>query len=108
MLQMAADVVAQRRLTAATAERRPEVVHMYGTSLLSAPECLDYFKRYEPTSVECIDENSCKSHIVMAQTLPCIEPSLLGKNAIIGVALQHKLNRTLSITRPAMLLCQTM
>lgn len=54
-------MLAQRRLTAASAERRPEVVHLYGTRLLSAPECLDYFKRFEPTGVEVIDENTCTS-----------------------------------------------
>lgn len=86
---MAADMVAQRRLTAVTAERRPEVVHMYGTSLLSAPECLDYFKRFEPMSVECIDENSCKVAATLATDPASFSTQILG-NTVLDAALQNR------------------
>ena len=68
---MYADMQAQRRLTAATAERRPEVVHLHGTSLLSAPECLEYVKRFGPTSVEFIDEQSCRLMAAISRQFAC-------------------------------------
>ena len=58
---LCADLLAERRFAAVTAERRPEVVHLHMSEALSTTECLSYFARYETVSVEWVDQHSCRS-----------------------------------------------
>ena len=55
-----ADLFEERHDAARTVERRLEAIHLYGVDLMSTRDCLAYFKAYQPTKVEWLDDSSCE------------------------------------------------
>ena len=55
-----ADLFEERHDAARAVERRLEAIHLYGVDLMSTRDCLAYFKAYQPTKVEWLDDSSCE------------------------------------------------
>ena len=85
-LHLCADLLAERRLAAMTAERRPEVVHLLMTEALSTTECLNYFARYETVSVEWVDQQSCRSANPLACDMVLLWCCLCGSIDLLSLA----------------------
>eukprot|EP00891_Asterochloris_glomerata_P008997 jgi/Astpho2/8997/Aster-x0837 len=87
-----ADLFEERHDAARTVERRLEAIHLYGVDLMSTRDCLAYFKAYQPTKVEWLDDSSC--NIVFADqhtarlAIATLGTPLLPEDAPDGIALE--------------------
>jgi hypothetical protein len=63
-------------------EIRPDVIHLYGTAILSTQDIFDYLKEYSPKQVDWINDMSCKRMRCKWRTL--LDTALLLGNVVFN------------------------